>query len=229
MIMGRECNLLIKYYRSYSTFRNIFNTLVISLLVSIILLAFILSAVFSSVLTRQTNDISTRMLSRLTFMINQIYTDAYSIMLSLGYGENVDLNTMMFSESRDRLRDYSGFTRMRLLQTIYPGIAYIGVYNGIGLQAPVVAAARSFRCGRRQGAFVLHPVLECAAGGPVLPLGQQRRHALQGGAQPGAADARQKRIVWRHVGGDQACGQARGASSGGTGGVEHLDTPAALR
>ena len=123
--------MLIKYYRSYSTFRNIFNTLVISLLVSIILLAFILSAVFSSVLTRQTNDISTRMLSRLTFMINQIYTDAYSIMLSLGYGENVDLNTMMFSESRDRLRDYSGFTRMRLLQTIYPGIAYIGVYNGI--------------------------------------------------------------------------------------------------
>lgn len=123
--------LLLKYYRSYATFRHIYNMMLVSLLVSIILLGSILSGLFSSVLTRQTNDISTRMLSRLTFIIRQIYEETYSVMLSLGYGENIDLNSMMFAPSPDRLRDYSGFTQMRLLQTIYPSISYIGVYSSV--------------------------------------------------------------------------------------------------
>ncbi len=123
--------MLIKYYRNYSTFRKIFNVLAVSLLGSIIVLAFILSIVFTNALTRETNDISTRMLSRLTLIVNQTFNDAQSVMLSLGYGQNIDLNGMMFGSEPNRLVDYNGHTRMRLLQTIYPGISYIGVYNGV--------------------------------------------------------------------------------------------------
>lgn len=108
-----------------------FNTLAIALLLSTMALSILLTVVFTNLNIRQTNDISTRMLSRLAFITEQVVGEADSVLLSLGYGENIDLNTMMFGASRDRLREYSGHSRMRLLQTIYPSIAYVGVYNGV--------------------------------------------------------------------------------------------------
>ena len=101
-----------------------------ALIISTIVLSLLLTAIFTSLSINQTNEISTRMLSRLVMMTEQVYEDAYSVILALGYGENIDINTMMFGNSRDRLRDYAGHSRMRLMQTIYQNIAYIGVYNG---------------------------------------------------------------------------------------------------
>jgi len=122
--------MLFKYYRSYSTFRNIFNTMAVSLIFSIFVLSILLTAIFSSISINQTNEISTRMLSRLELMTERVYDEAYSVLLSLGFGEDIDINTMMFGDTRNRLRDYSGYTQMRLLQSIYQDISYIGVYNG---------------------------------------------------------------------------------------------------
>ncbi len=142
--------MLIRYYRSYSTFRNMFNSLIIALLISTVLLSVLLTSVYSRLNTSKTNEISTRMLSRLVFITEQVYDEAYSVLLSLGYGENIDINTMMFSTNRDRLREYSGYIRMRLQQTIYPNISYVGIYNGVldemmctvGLQEDTLAQIR---------------------------------------------------------------------------------------
>ncbi len=108
-----------------------FNSLIIALLISTVLLSVLLTSVFSSLNTSKTNEISTRMLSRLVFITEQVYDQAYSVLLSLGYGENIDINTMMFGTNHDRLREYSGHIRMRLQQTVYPSIAYVGIYNGV--------------------------------------------------------------------------------------------------
>ncbi|MDW7659193.1 MAG: hypothetical protein SCM11_18655, partial [Bacillota bacterium] len=122
--------MLIQYYRNYSTFRRIFNMLVIGLLITTLSLTLMLTFIFSRIIIQQSNAIAEQTLDRLSLMTGQMYEESYSIMLSLGYGENIDLNTMMFSRERNRLRDFSGYVRMRLLQTIYPWIAYIAVYNG---------------------------------------------------------------------------------------------------
>ena len=125
--------------------------MVAALVISTIMLTLVLTLIFSRIIIKQSNDISQQMLSKLAFTTENIYSESYSVLLSLGFGDNIDLNTMMFGDQRHRLRDYSGYTRMRLLQTIYPGIAYIAVYNSqldalmctVGLDQVTVDTVRS--------------------------------------------------------------------------------------
>ena len=123
--------MLLKYYRHYSIFRRIFNALIIIILSCTIVFSLFFYAVFSKSTIEQAQKMSEEMLVRLKFMTRQIFNEADSVLLSLGAGENHDLNIMMFHEEHDRMIDYSGISQMRQLQSNYSAIAYIGIYNGI--------------------------------------------------------------------------------------------------